>query len=155
MSKGSLVLGALALGLGLLPLWPSTSPLVLALIVPALPLALVAVGLGLSGRSAALRARAPLGLPTAALVLAVAASVVCLAWLLGLCGALRRPRPPTAPPPARPPVERTAELGPGARARYAGGLTTDEHHPQPQLRQGPLFRRHPGRSALPLSAPAA
>jgi hypothetical protein len=80
----ALILALLGLLLGLWPLWPHSSALsVVAAAMAVLPM-LAALLLGLGARSRALRDQQPLRIATAAVGLAVAATMLCSLWLVAL-----------------------------------------------------------------------
>jgi amino acid transporter len=95
-----LILALLGLLLGLWPLWPHSPALsVIAAGMGVLPM-LAALLLALAARSRALRDRLPLRLPTLALVLAVAATLLCTSWLVALSLTLQK-RPPQGQRPSQ------------------------------------------------------
>jgi hypothetical protein len=86
MSQAALLLAVLGLSLGLWPLHPHGSAMGLFAAALGIVPALCALAMALSERSRALREQRPLGLPTAALGLSVAATLYCGFWLLAVLG---------------------------------------------------------------------
>ena len=108
MTLSALLLSVLSLLLGLLPLWPGGSAVVVPIAALGVLPAISGLLLALANRSQALRSGQQVGVATVTLSLSVVATLLCTVWLCALVVVFRVPRgrAPAAPIPTPQTVQR-------------------------------------------------